>query len=303
MAKDEKKVLRAIIDRCRAPSKGRVRLNDYKTDWGGSGKGSKKQRRRQLESLLTRDIEKLTDAQDLLYAANSWAVLLIFQAMDAAGKDGTIKHVMSGVNPQGCQVYSFKHPSAEELDHDFLWRCTKALPERGRIGIFNRSYYEEVLVVKVHHELVAAQHIPSARPNKQFWKARYEDINQFEKHLTRNGTLILKFFLHVAKDEQRKRFLDRIDDPTKNWKFSPDDMAERRFWDEYTEAYEDCLTRTSTEWAPWYIVPADHKWATRTLVATILTEAIHKLDLKRPKVGAQLRNQIREARIKLQRKR
>ena len=195
---------------------------------------------------------------------------MILQAMDAAGKDGTIKHVMSGVNPQGCQVHAFKQPSAEELDHTFLWRSTKVLPERGRIGIFNRSYYEEVLVVKVHRELLAAEHIPNGKKRKDLWDNRYDDINNFERHLVRNGTLILKFFLHVSKEEQRKRFLDRIEQPQKHWKFSPLDIHERQYWDQYIAAYEDCLTRTNTRWAPWYVIPADHKWVTRTIVASIM---------------------------------
>jgi len=226
---------------------------------------------------------------------------VIFQAMDAAGKDSTIKHVMSGINPQGCQVYSFKHPSAEELDHNFLWRCMKALPERGRIGIFNRSYYEDVLIVKVHPELVAAQRIPDAEPDrKKFWKARYEDINQFERHLTRNGTKVIKFMLHISKDEQRKRFLARLDDPKKNWKFSPADVAERQHWDDYMEAYETALTETSTKWAPWYVIPADHKWVSRALVARILTKELSKLDLATPAVTPEQLAEFEDSRRRLE---
>ena len=216
--------------------------------------------------------------------------------MDAAGKDSTIKHVMSGVNPQGCQVYSFQHPSHEELQHDFMWRCARVLPERGRIGIFNRSYYEEVLIVKVHPDLVKAQRIPDADPGKKkFWQGRYEDINHFERHLTRNGMVILKFFLHISKEEQRRRFLERLNDPAKHWKFSPADVAERAYWDEYMRAYEDALTETSTDWAPWYVIPADHKWVTRALVATAVVRVIRALDLRYPEPTPQLREQIAEA--------
>src|SRR5262245_50820783 len=228
------------------------------------------------------DLRKLRSLQSLLYAHDRYSVLLIFQALDAAGKDGTIKHVMSGVNPQGVQVFSFKHPSAEELDHDFLWRSARALPERGRIGIFNRSYYEEVLVVKVHPELVAAQNIPDAVIDKSFWKHRYESINNFEEHLVRNGTLIIKFFLNVSKDVQRKRFLERLEDPKKHWKFSASDLAEREFWKEYREAYEAMLEETSTKHAPWYVIPADHKWVTRSSVANIIVREIDSLKLKYP---------------------
>ena len=292
--------LRTLIGKCRLPIGRRVRLNDYDTSWGGE-KLRKKYSKRQLEALLVQDVTKLAAAQELLYAADSWSVLLILQAMDAAGKDSTIKHVMSGVNPQGCQVTAFKQPSAEEVDHTFLWRCMKALPERGRIGIFNRSYYEEVLVVKVHRELLAAEHLPNCKPDKELWQGRYDDINRFERHLVRNGTLILKFFLHVSKEEQQKRFLDRINERDKHWKFSPADIQERQFWDEYMQAYEDCLTFTNTDWAPWYVVPADHKWVTRTLVAAIITHAIGKLNLKYPRVTKELRKQIKEAKRQLER--
>jgi PPK2 family polyphosphate:nucleotide phosphotransferase len=243
----------------------------------------------------------LAEAQELLYADNSWSLLVIFQALDAAGKDGTIKHVMSGINPQGCQVYSFKHPSAEELDHTFLWRCMKRLPERGRIGIFNRSYYEEVLIVKVHPELVAAQRIPGADAgSKKFWEHRYEDISEFEKHLARNGTAIVKFFLNISKDEQRKRFLDRINEPEKHWKFAAGDLQERGYWDEYQEAYEQCLAATSTKHAPWYVIPADHKWVTRALVAVILTETIQSLNLQWPTVGPERKKAIAAAKKQLE---
>ena len=236
----------------------------------------------------------------MLYADDRYAVLIVLQAMDAAGKDGTIKHVMTGVNPQGCQVFSFKKPSAEELDHNFLWRYMKSLPERGRIGIFNRSYYEDVLVVKVHPELLGRQ-LPREKETfgKKFWEERYEDINAFEQHLVRNGTVILKFFLNVSKDEQKKRFLERLDRPEKNWKFSPSDLAERGYWDDYMAAYEDALTATSTDWAPWYVIPADHKWITRAVVADIVTTAIRELDLKYPEVTDEQRKLLAEARKKL----
>jgi PPK2 family polyphosphate:nucleotide phosphotransferase len=226
--------------------------------------------------------------------------LIVLQAMDAAGKDGTIKHVMSGVNPQGCQVFSFKKPSAEDLDHNFLWRYTKCLPERGRIGIFNRSYYEDVLVVKVHPELIGRQ-IPREKEKvgKKFWEERYEDINAFERHLVRNGTTILKFFLNVSKSEQKRRFLERLERPEKNWKFSSADLAERGFWGQYMDAYEDAISATSTEWAPWHVVPADHKWVTRAVVADVIASAIRGLGLKAPEVTGEQRKFLDEARVRL----
>jgi PPK2 family polyphosphate:nucleotide phosphotransferase len=227
-------------------------------------------------------------------------VLVVLQALDAAGKDGTIKHVMTGVNPQGCQVFSFKKPTAEDLDHNFLWRYMRCLPERGRIGIFNRSYYEDVLVVKVHPELLTAQKLPLGKQGKPFWEARYEDINAFERHLVRNGTIILKFFLNVSKKEQKRRFLERLETPEKHWKFSASDLAERGFWDQYTVAYEDALSATSTEWAPWYIVPADHKWATRAIVADILTTAMLGLDLRYPEVTEEQQQALEKARQQLE---
>jgi PPK2 family polyphosphate:nucleotide phosphotransferase len=220
--------------------------------------------------------------------------------MDAAGKDGTIKHVMSGVNPQGCQVFSFKKPSAEDLDHNFLWRYSKCLPERGRIGIFNRSYYEDVLVVKVHPELIGRQVPRKKKVGKKFWAQRYEDINAFERHLVRNGTVILKFFLNVSKAEQKARFLDRLNRPEKNWKFSAADLAEREYWDDYMEAYEDALAATSTRWAPWYVIPADHKWVARAVVADIITTAIRDLDLRYPEVTEEQHKLLAVARAKLE---
>ncbi len=234
---------------------------------------------------LVMGVEALAQLQDMLYAQDSWAVLLIFQAMDAAGKDSTIKHVMSGVNPQGCEVTSFKAPSPEDLDHDYLWRCAKHLPARGRIGIFNRSYYEETLVVRVHSEMLERQKIPSELIAKDIWKERFKDIRGFERYLTRNGVVIRKFFLHVSKKEQRRRFLERLENPEKNWKFSASDLKEREFWDDYMEAYEDMIRHTATEDAPWYVVPADNKWFTRVVVAAAVVSTLGSLDLAYPKVG------------------
>src|SRR3954451_10615947 len=234
---------------------------------------------------LAMGVEVLAELQDMLYAQNRWAVLLILQAMDAAGKDGTIKHVMSGVNPQGCQIFSFKAPSSEDLDHDFLWRCMKYVPERGRIGIFNRSYYEETLVVRVHPEFLAKEALPLELVTKDIWKERFQDIRSFERYLTRNGIVIRKFFLHVSKGEQKRRFLERLENPEKNWKFSANDIKERAFWSEYMAAYEDMIRRTSTQEAPWYIVPADNKWFTRIVVAAALIETLSALNLQYPKVS------------------
>lgn len=243
------------------------------------------QSKEDYQHALARHVEKLSGRQDLLYAHNRFAVLLIFQAMDAAGKDGTIKHVMSGINPQGCQVTSFKHPSAQELDHDFLWRTTRCLPARGHIGIFNRSYYEEVLVTRVHPEIIAAQKLPDIKPDAKFWEQRYESINDLEKHLHRNGTRIIKFFLHLSKAEQRQRLLDRIDNPDKNWKISPSDLAERPFWKEYMAAYEACLTATSTRRAPWYVIPADDKENARLIVSQVVLDTLDELNLGYPQPG------------------
>lgn len=242
----------------------------------------------------------LADMQEKLYAQDQWAVLLIFQAMDAAGKDGTIEHVMSGVNPQGCQVFSFKAPSAEELDHDFLWRTSCRLPERGRIGIFNRSYYEEVLVVRVHEELLAREKLPRKLVGKNIWKERFEDIAAFERYLSRNGVLIRKFFLHVSPEEQRKRFLSRLDEPEKNWKFSLADAREREFFHDYMEAYEDMIRHTATPEAPWYVVPADNKWFTRLVVAGAVVDALQSLDLAFPVVDEARRGELEEARKALE---
>lgn len=244
-------------------------------------------------SLLKDGISRLAEMQEKLYAQDRWALLLIFQAMDAAGKDSTIEHVMSGVNPQGCQVYSFKAPSAEELDHDFLWRCQRALPERGRIGIFNRSYYEEVLVVRVHPELLGPQKLPPILVGDGIWEERFEDINAMERHLSRNGVVIRKFFLHVSNEEQRQRFLKRLRRPEKNWKFSMGDVKERRHWDDYMAAYEDAIRRTATPQSPWFVVPADHKWFTRLVVAGAIIDALAELDLGFPQVDEHRREELR----------
>jgi PPK2 family polyphosphate:nucleotide phosphotransferase len=229
-------------------------------------------------------VQALAELQDKLYAQDKWAVLLIFQAMDAAGKDGTIKHVMSGVNPQGCQVYSFKSPSVEDLDHDYLWRCMKCLPNRGHIGIFNRSYYEETLVVRVHPEFLAKQRIPAALVTKRIWEERFRDIRSFERYLTRNGIIVIKFFLHISKKEQKRRFLERAQEPEKNWKFSGSDMTEREHWDEYLDAYQDMIRKTATKHSPWYVVPADNKWFTRVVVAAAVVDTLASLDLAYPQV-------------------
>ena len=244
---------------------------------------------------LRRDVERLAELQDVLYAQNTYAILLVFQAMDAAGKDSVIEHVMSGINPQGCQVYSFKSPSPEELDHDYLWRCMKSLPERGRIGIFNRSYYEEVLVVRVHPEYLKGQSLPPSALKDSIWDKRFEDINNTEKFLVRNGTIILKFFLHVSKEEQKDRFLERIETPEKNWKFSMADVKERGHWDEYMKAYEEMLEHTGTEWAPWYVIPADRKWFTRALVARIIIETLEGLDLQYPALSEKQKAELASA--------
>ena len=244
-------------------------------------------------------MQALAALQDRLYAQDRWALLLIFQAMDAAGKDGAIKHVMSGVNPQGCQVFAFKAPSNEDLDHDYLWRCAKCLPERGRIGIFNRSYYEETLVVRVHPEILERQHLPPELVGRSIWKQRYREIRNFEQYLTGNGIAVRKFFLHVSRGEQRKRFLERIDDPSKNWKFSAADALERRHWREYMKAYEDTIRETATPEAPWYVVPADNKWFTRLVVAGAVVEALDSLDLHYPRVTKAQRKQLAAARAEL----
>jgi PPK2 family polyphosphate:nucleotide phosphotransferase len=263
---------------------------------------TKEEHKPAAKEALALGVAALADLQDKLYAQDRWAVLLIFQAMDAAGKDGAIKHVMSGLNPQGCQVYSFKSPAAEDLDHDYLWRCMKCLPNRGHIGIFNRSYYEEVLVVRVHPEFLAKQKLPPELVGKNIWDDRFEDIRNFEQYLTRNGVVVRKFFLHVSKKEQKRRFLERIDDPLKNWKFSSNDANERDFWNDYMEAYEEMIQETATKHAPWYVVPADNKWFTRVVVAAAVIEALADLDLTYPQVGQDKLKELATAKDKLSKK-
>jgi PPK2 family polyphosphate:nucleotide phosphotransferase len=285
------------LKRFRVAPGSKVDLAKYPTDWAGP-KGAKKLRTSDLKhrakAVLEKNREDLAEMQELVYASDTFSVLIILQAMDAAGKDGTIRHVMSGVNPQGCQVFSFKHPSAEELDHNFLWRYAKNLPERGRIGIFNRSYYEEVLVLKVHPQWVSKQ-LPDGNRGEPFWKARYDDINAFERHLTRNGTHILKFFLHLSKDEQRERFLDRLTDRDKQWKYSADDLSERKHWDDYQQAYADALAATSTDCAPWHVIPADRKYMARAIVSEIIVDSVRGLGLKYPTVPDDERRALAES--------
>jgi PPK2 family polyphosphate:nucleotide phosphotransferase len=272
----------------------KFRLKDFEADdtW-------KLKSKEHAEDLLEHSLDRLAELQGRLYAQNEWALLLIFQAMDAAGKDGTIKHVMSGVNPQGCEVFSFKSPSAEELNHDFLWRSTKNLPERGRIGIFNRSYYEETLVVRVHKEFLNKQKLPPKLVTKNIWKERFEDISNFERYLGHNGIIVRKFFLNVSKEEQKDRFLKRLDEPKKNWKFSAADIRERQCWPQYMDAYEDTIRHTASAHAPWYVVPADHKWFTRLVVASVIVETLDSLKLKFPEVAPEVRKEFTAARAAL----
>jgi PPK2 family polyphosphate:nucleotide phosphotransferase len=279
--KSMKKWVYKALDRYRIAKGRKFRLKDVDPDDTYGLEGELKEN---SKALLQQGVRALAEMQDKLYAQDRWSLLLVFQAMDAAGKDGTIKHVMSGVNPQGCEVASFKSPSSEELDHDFLWRCMPWLPNRGHIGIFNRSYYEEVLVVRVHPEFLAGQKLPPELVTKHIWQERYEDINNFERYLARNGTVIRKFFLHVSKKEQKKRFMERLDQPEKNWKFSSADVRERAHWDKYMNAYEDMIRATATPHAPWYVVPADNKWFTRLVVAAAVVDAMEGLNLHYPKV-------------------
>jgi PPK2 family polyphosphate:nucleotide phosphotransferase len=279
----------------RVPDGSRVKLSKWNTGIKPLYKSEK-----HYKKLLTADVAELSALQRLLYASDGYAVLLIFQAMDAAGKDGAISHVLTGVNPQGCEVYSFKQPSAEELAHDFLWRTTCRLPARGRIGIFNRSYYEEVLIVRVHPEILRHERIPDALVgSKSLWKDRYRSIVDLEKHLHRNGTRVLKFFLHLSKEEQRKRFLARIDEPHKNWKFSQADVVERKFWPQYTRAYEDCLSATSTTHAPWHVVPADDKYNARLIISRVVIDALQGLKLRDPRTTRARRRELRAIRTPL----
>jgi len=270
----------------------KFKLKDY--DPGDTGELKAEDKTRAKEALQI-GVEALAELQDVLYAQDRWSILLIFQAMDAAGKDGAIKHVMSGINPQGCQVSSFKGPTSEDLDHDYMWRCIKQLPERGRIGIFNRSYYEETLVVRVHPEFLAGQKLPKECVGKDIWEDRFQDIRAFERYLHRNGTVVRKFFLYVSKKEQQKRFMERLDNPDKNWKFSLNDAKERGFWDDYMEAYEETIQETATEKSPWYVVPADNKWFTRVIVAGAVIDALASLNLSYPKVDAAKRRELADA--------
>ncbi len=288
--------VRSFVDPYRVVSGKGFRLKERDaTDTGQLGSENKSE----AKELLAQGVEWLAEEQNKLYAQNRWSVLLVFQAMDAAGKDGTIKHVMSGVNPQGCQVYSFKQPSAEELDHDFLWRSMRCLPERGRIGIFNRSYYEEVLVVRVHPELLQRQQLPPESVTRRIWDERLADIAAFERYLTRNGVVILKFFLNVSRKEQKRRFLERLDLPEKNWKFSAADVTERRHWNDYMKAYDEAIRATAAKHAPWFVVPADNKWFTRLVVAAAIVESLAKLDLEYPRIDAAMRKELAAARALL----
>ena len=284
--KDVRKLMKRLV----VPAGKRIRLKQYDPGWTGAMEEVR------AKTLLAIGVARLAKQQALLYAQDTYSVLLIFQAMDAAGKDGAIKHVLSGVNPQGCQVFSFKAPSAEEQDHTYLWRSVKALPERGRIGIHNRSYYEEVLITRVHKEVLAAEQLPDRLTKGNIWKRRFREMNDFEHHLTENGTVIIKFFLHVSKEEQKRRFLARIDEEDKNWKFSVHDANERAYWDDYMEAYEDMMSETSTKDAPWYVIPADHKWFTRLAVANIVWQTMADLNLKFPKITEDKKKELQEVR-------
>jgi PPK2 family polyphosphate:nucleotide phosphotransferase len=287
--------LTSFADRFRVTHGAAFRLKNV--DPGDTGPFSAKS---EVASWIERGRERLTELHDKLYAQDRWALLLIFQAMDAAGKDSTIKHVMSGVNPQGCQVFSFKAPSSEELDHDFMWRTTRCLPERGRIGIFNRSYYEETLVVRVHPDILARQKLPAALVTRKIWRERFEDIVAFERYATRNGIAVRKFFLHVSPEEQRQRFLSRLDEPAKNWKFSLDDVRERTYWREYMHAYQDMIRHTSSPFAPWYVVPADHKWFMRLVVTAAIVDALEGMSLAFPTLDRSKRKELAIARAQLE---
>jgi len=278
------------IEKFIVPPGKKINLKDYKPDYTGNYK-NKEEAIEKLES----NIIKLSRLQDVLYASNTYALLITLQAIDAAGKDGMIKHIMSGVNPQGCQVYSFKSPSHEELDHDYMWRCLKVLPQKGNIGIFNRSYYEEVLVVKVHKELLEKQNIPKIKNYEKLWEERYEDINNIEKYLHRNGIINLKFFLNISKEEQKLRFLKRINTPEKNWKFSISDLNERNYWDDYMKAFEDMLNNTSTKYSPWYIIPSNNKWFSRMVVSEIIVSTLESLDLKYPEITDEHKKELLKA--------
>jgi PPK2 family polyphosphate:nucleotide phosphotransferase len=298
MKKEQVRNARRLSEMFRVDDGDKFRLKDV--DPADTGPFKTKE---DVKGTLQKGVERLSALQEMLYAQDRWALLLIFQAMDAAGKDSTIEHVMSGVNPQGVDVSSFKAPSAEEIDHDFLWRTSRALPERGRIGIFNRSYYEEVLVVRVHPEILRAQRLPDACRGKDVFDDRFQDIRAFERYLCRNGVMVIKFFLHVSKAEQRRRFLARLERPEKNWKFSTADLKERGFWKDYMKAYEDAIRQTATKHAPWYVIPADHKWFTRVAVAAAIITALEELDLHFPRVNKAKRRELSEVRAGLLRER
>lgn len=295
---------RRLIERLRVRPGEKVRLADRDTtgldldELRALGKDALKQR---AQGIVRENLTELSAAQELLWASDVYSVLVVLQALDAAGKDGMIEHVMSGMNPQGCHVASFKQPSAEELDHDFLWRCVKELPRRGQFGIFNRSYYEEVLVARVHPELLEAQRLPPGPRDKEFWRMRFESINDFERHLARSGTVVVKLFLHISKKEQKRRFLARIEDPKKQWKFSLRDVLEREHWDAYMKAYEHALSATSTKAAPWYVIPSDHKWIARAVVASLLARTVRGLDLSFPKIAEEKRRELAKAKRLLER--
>jgi PPK2 family polyphosphate:nucleotide phosphotransferase len=290
------KELVKLVHKYRVNNGDKFALKDFDP---GDTNGLNKDFKDDAQALLTEGIERLAELQDRLYAQDRWSLLLVFQAMDAAGKDGTIKHVMSGVNPQGCQVYSFKAPTPEELDHDFMWRSSRCLPERGRIGIFNRSYYEEVLVVRVHKGILSSQRIPPQLVTEDIWDERYKDIRAFERYLSRNGTVVRKFFLHVSKAEQKRRFMERLDTPSKRWKFAGGDVAERAHWNDYMKAYEKAIRATATRHAPWYVVPADNKWFTRLVVAGAIVDTLLDLDLHYPKISAAKKKELDTARAAL----
>lgn len=291
---------REIAAPLRVTGKGKFRLKDFDPDDTGDLGAEDKPRAKEM---LQAGVEALTELQDKLYAQDRWSLLLVFQAMDAAGKDGAIKHVMSGVNPQGCQVVSFKAPSSEELDHDYLWRCNRNLPERGRIGIFNRSYYEEVLVLRVHRAILEAQKLPPQRITKDIWNERYRDIRAYERYLNANGVIVRKFFLYVSRQEQKRRFLERIDSPDKNWKLSPADVRERGYWDDYMAAYQDAIRETATPDCPWYVVPADNKWFTRIVVASAIIQTLDSLGLQYPRLGKAQLAELKQSRNLLMKER
>jgi PPK2 family polyphosphate:nucleotide phosphotransferase len=292
------KIARKVVKPFRISKGSKFRLRDVDP---GDTLWFKPKDKDKAEEFLAEGVQAMAELQDKLYAQDRWSLLLIFQAMDAAGKDGVIKHVMSGVNPQGCQVYSFKAPNSEELDHDYLWRCHRSLPNRGHIGIFNRSYYEEVLVVRVHSELLQKQKIPSELITRDIWENRHHDIRKFEEYLTHNGVVILKFFLHVSKKEQKRRFVERLENPEKHWKFSGSDLNERRFWSQYMETYEDMIRETATKHAPWHVIPADNKWFARALVSATVVETLANLNLEYPAVDAAKRRELAAARVALDR--